>query len=340
MTSRDRILTALRCEEPDRVPYLELAVDRALSDRLLGKGTDTTQRTNLEENTFNLQEAIAVADHLRMDNLSYIIRAPVYAEKHAGKDGRLFYGGGMIRGPEDISMIDLPDPRDDALYEEAAAFTAGKGDRAACFLTRAGIFPVLLGMGVENFSIGLYDQLDFIKELLDMYFSWSEEVASRVCDMGFDIYISTDDMAFKSAPYFSPDVFRELVLPYYQRLAQKITLPWIIHSDGNILPFLDDLLSVGITGIHPNEKGAVDIRQVKKDYGKRLCLLGNVDLNLLGNGTADEVREEVRWLLREVGPGGGYILTSGNSLAGYCIPENVMAMVESLSEYGSYPIRA
>ena len=335
MTSRERVMKTLRLGEPDRVPYMELAVDRALAQKLMGRDQGAlSQRANLEENVFDLSEAIAVADHLRLDNLSYVLRAPVYAEKHEGKDGRLFYGKGLIT--DDISIIDLPDPHDPALYEEARAFASSKEDRAACFVTRAGIFPVLLGMGVENFSIALYDNPDFVKELLEMYFSWSEVVAAHVCSLGFDIYISTDDMAFKSAPYFSPAVFRDLVLPYYRRLAEKITLPWIIHSDGNILPFLEDLLSLGISGIHPNEKGAVNIKQMKDEYGKRVCLLGNVDLNLLGNGTVEEVKDEVRWLLREIAPGGGYIMTSGNSLAGYCIPENVMAMVETLAKHGEY----
>ena len=317
---------------------MEFSVDRALSDKLLNRKRLSSQKANLEKNDFSVSEAISVAEHLRMDNLSYVLRAPVYAEKHEGKDGRLFYGKGLIAKPADISLIELPNPDDDALYEEAASFAAAKGDRAACFVTRAGIFPVLLSMGIDNFSIALYDNLDFVKELLEIYFSGSEAVAARVSSLGFDIYVSTDDMAFNSAPYFSPEVFRELVLPYYRRLAPKITLPWIVHSDGNILPLLDDLLSLGISGIHPMEKGAIDIRSVKKEYGNRVCLLGNVDLNLLGNGTETEVREEVMWLLREIAPGGGYILTSGNSLAGYCIPENVMAMVETVTEYGSYPV--
>ena len=337
LTSRERVLAALQPGIPDRVPYMEFSVDRALSEKLLDRAGSTSQRANLEENVFSVSDATAIADRLRMDNLSYVLRAPVYAEKHEGKDGRLFYGRGLIEGPSDLSKVELPDPDDDALFEGAASFAEAKGDRAACFVTRAGIFPVLLGMGIDNFSIALYDDLNFVKELLDLYFSWSETVAARVSDLGFDIYVSTDDLAFKSAPYFSPDIFRELVLPYYRRLVEKIKLPWIVHSDGNIVPILDDFLSLGVAGIHPLEKGAVDIRSIKRTYGNRVCLLGNVDLNLLGNGTVTEVRDEVAWLVNEIAPGGGYILTSGNSLAGYCIPENVIAMVDAVAEFGTYP---
>ncbi len=339
MTSRERVLTALRREEPDRVPYCELGVDLNLAQRLMGWGEPGSQATDLEKNQFTVEEAKELAAFLKLDNISYVLRAPVYAKKSAGLDGRLFYGEGMIKTKKDMAMIELPDPQDDALYEDARRFVENKGDFACCFVTRIGIFPTFLGMGIENFSIALYENLPFIEAVLDRYCDWTEVVAEKACQMGFDVYISTDDMAFKSGPFFSPQVFHDLVLPRYQRIRKKITLPWVIHSDGNLMPFLDDLLSLDIAGLHPNEKGAMDIRGMKRDYGDRLCLLGNVDLNILGKEKPEDVEREVKGLIRDVGPGGGYIVTSGNSLAAYLLPDNVRALSEAVQKYGSYPIR-
>ena len=339
MSSRERVLAALRREEPDRVPYCELAIDRPLAQRLMGWGQMASQAADLEANVYSVGEAKAIASFLKLDNITYVLRAPVYAHKHAGKDGRLFYGAGMIKSKADLPLVQLPDPTDDALYAGAEAFAAQKGDYAACLVTRIGIFPTMLSIGLEDFCIALYEDRPLIEALLDRYCDWTEVVAERVCQLGFDVYITTDDMAFKSAPYFSPQVFRDLVLPRYQRIAQKITLPWVIHSDGNLMPFLDDLVSLGIAGLHPLEKGAMDIGAVKRAYGDRLCLLGNVDLNLLGMGTPSEVDREVRELIRDVGPGGGYIVTSGNSLAGYLEPENVIALSRAVQTYGRYPLQ-
>jgi len=330
------VLAALACREPDRVPYMELGVDRALAQRLLGWSGTASQRANLEAQSFSASEAREIAQNLGMDNVSFVLRAPIYADKIEGKDGRLFYGQGHIRSRSDLALIRLPDPEDDSLYAEAREFVAGKGDFAACFVTRAGIFPTLLSMGIEGFSTAVYDDPGFVGEVLDRYFAWAVKVARRACSLGFDCYISTDDMAFKTAPYFSPALFRELVLPRYRELARAVSLPWIVHSDGNILPFLDDLLDLGIVGIHPLENGAVDIREVKRRYGRRVCLMGNVDLNLLGNGTPAAVEAEVRGLIRDLAPGGGYILTSGNSLAGYCLPDNVRALAAAARKYGAY----
>jgi uroporphyrinogen decarboxylase len=338
MTSRERVHAALMRRQPDRVPYCELGVNRSLAQQLMGWGPPLSQSVNLEANQYTIDEAKALADFLKLDNISYVLRAPVYAEKHAGQDGILFYGDGHIKTAADLAMVALPDPTDPALYAEAEAFVRQKGDFSAWFITRISIFPTMLSMGIEGFSVALYEDRPLVERLLDMYTDWIVEVAQRVCKLGFDVFASTDDMAFNTDPFFSPQLFRELVLPRYRRVAQHITIPWFIHSDGNILPFLDDLASVGVIGEHPNEKGAVDIRAVKRQYGDRLCILGNVDLNLLGAGTPEQVDQEVKELIRDVAPGGGYIVTSGNSLAGYCLPENVLAMSRAVQKYGRYPI--
>jgi uroporphyrinogen decarboxylase len=340
MTSRERVLTALARKQPDRVPYCELGIDRALAQRLMGWGTPSSEAANLEKNAYTVEEAKALAAFLHLDNICFVLRAPVYAERHSGKEGRLFYGEGQIKSETDLDRLQLPDPHDDALYAEAEAFVKQKGEYACWFVTRMGIFPTMLSMGTETFCVALYDNLPFIETILDRYCHWTEVVAERVCRMGFDVFATTDDMAFNTATFFSPKVFHDLVLPRYQRLARKVSLPWIIHTDGNILPFLDDLMSVGIAGLHPIEKGAMDIRHMKRTYADRLCLLGNVDLNLLGMGSPEAVDGEVRELIRDVGPGGGYIVTSGNSLAAYCLPDNVRALSQAVQRYGQYPIRA
>ena len=337
MTSRERVLTALRRDVPDRVPYCEFAVDRALAHKLMGWQPLESQATSLETNLYTVGEIKDIAATLGMDNIYYVLRAPVYAERIPGQDGRLFYGKGMIKTEADLPKLQLPDPYDDALYLPMKAFIEQKGDFAACFVTRIGPFSTWLSMGLENFSYCLYENRAFIERVLDTYCDWAAVVAERVCSMGFDVFVSTDDMAFKTQTIVSPRVFRSLFVPRYRRVREKITLPWVMHSDGNLMPILEDLLDLGIAGLHPIEKGAMDIRAVKRAYGDRICLLGNVDLNILGAGTPDEVDREVRELIRDVGPGGGYIVSSGNSLAGYLDPDNVRALSAALKRYSQYP---
>ena len=338
MNSRERVAVALRCGQPDRVPYCELGIDRALAQKLMDWGQPTSQAANLESMSYTVQEARSIAERLGLDNLTYVLRAPVYAEKVPGVDGRLFYGAGLLRSRADLSLMQLPAPDDPALYAGAETFLRERGDYSTWFVTRMGIFPTMLSMGTEGFSVALFEDRPLVEEILDRNVDWSIAVAKRVCQMGFDAYVTTDDMAFKTTTFFSPKIFRELVMPRYRRLREAVTLPWIIHSDGNMLPFMDDLVSLGISGMHPNEKGAMDPRETKRRYGDRICVLGNVDLNILGLGTTEDVDREVFELIRDVGPGGGYIVTSGNSLAGYLKPENAIALGQAVRKYGQYPL--
>ena len=78
-----------------------------------------------------------------------------------------------------------------------------------------------------------------------------------------------------------------------------------------------------------------DIEQVKKEYGSRVCLIGNIDLSYtLVNGTIEEVKNEVRSRIEKIGYNGGYILSSANSITSYCKTENILAMRDALLEYG------
>ena len=128
-------------------------------------------------------------------------------------------------------------------------------------------------------------------------------------------------------------------MPRYQKVVANIKLPWILHSDGNILPILDDLLLLGMKGIANIEPGPMDILQLKKDYKDKVCLMGNIDLHYtLTQGSAQETADEVRQRIQQIAPGGGYILATSNGVTAYCKPENVKAMAQNLLKYGNYPI--
>ncbi len=339
MSQRERVMAALNREQPDRVPFCELAIDRGLAQKLMGweevpAETGATAITN----PYTAEESKEIASFLGLDNLSYIMRAPTYAHMGKGTGGRSFPGEGMIKTEADLSMIELPDPYNDEFYAGAEEFVKKRGEYPVAFVTRIGMFQTILGFGIQNFALALYDKRELIEKVLDIYFDWMTVVAERICQIGFDFFMTTDDFAFKTGLFFSPDVFKDLMAPRYRRVLEKVTIPWVLHSDGNIREAVDILIDLGVAGLHPNEKGAQDIRAMKRDYGDRICLLGNLDLNLLGRGSPEEVDREVRELIRDVGPGGGYILTSGNSMASYLKPECVMAMSEAVKKYGRYPI--
>lgn len=338
MTPRERILCALNRGEPDRVPYCEWTIDQVVAAQLLGL---EPPKEIAEVATYrrSVDEEKALSRLLHRDNICYRLTAPIFAEKVKGKDGRIFYGKGLIGSEKDLGLMDFPDPYDDGLYVGPEEYARKKGEFALVFSTRLGISPTYLSMGMEQFSYALYDNPGLVEKVMDAYCGWATAVVERICQLDFDIILSSDDLAWKAAPLFSPKFFSDVAVPKIQRVVEKISIPWIHHSDGNILPLLDDLIDLGVKGIHPIEPTAMDINDVKKRYGRKVCLLGNIDVNTLSTGTPREVEEEVKRRIRDVAPGGGYIVSSGNSIPSYCKPENVIAMAEAIQKYGKYPIR-
>lgn len=315
MTRRERVATAVARQQPDRVPFCEIGIDQEIAEQVLGRPMEPVP--DLETNPRNVADEVELSERLGLDNIRCVLRAPVYTERKSASAGAAFYTRGLIRSEDDIDLIDLPDPDDDCMYETLAEFAEGKGDFSLWMITRLGLFPAMLSVGMERFLIALYERPRFAEQVLDIYCDWARAVVERACQFDIDVMCSTDDLAGKAGPLFAPERFHELVTPRFAAIAKGISRPWVLHSDGDVTELLDDLLSLGIDGLHPNEEGAMDIRRMKRDYGDGLCLLGNVDLDLLMLGEPDEVRETVRELIRNVGPGGGYIVTSGNSLAQY-----------------------
>jgi uroporphyrinogen decarboxylase len=162
-------------------------------------------------------------------------------------------------------------------------------------------------------------------------------------EMGVDGITGGNDWAFKTGPMFSVRHLREFVAPYLKRIvdeAHLLGLPYMKHIDGDIRQHLPVLVcEVGIDGLHSIEPSAnMDIGALKRQYGDRLTLLGNLDCDLLARGSPAEIDAQVLDLMREVAPGGGYIFSTANSVLMDVPLENLEAMTSAARRYGRYPI--
>jgi len=338
MTSRERVLAALKLKQPDRVPWVESSVHNNLVEKLLKRSdfekASVTQLFALPGARFSP----AVFEVLAIDNMNFSLAPPRFVTSRS-VEGMDMIIGGLIKTEADLAKIVLPDPESDEFYRSAREFVArykGSG-KALCITTRMGVSNTYLSMGIEHFSLQLYENRDFVLTVTDIFIDWACKAVQKINGLGFDFMIVPEDLAWKQGPLFSPKMFRELFLPRMKKVADKIQIPWIYHSDGNLMPILDDLLTLGMSGLANIEPNAMNINELKQRYGRRVCLVGNIDLHYtLTQGTPEEVEAEVKKRIQDVGPGGGYILASSNSLAGYCKPENVLAMHRALLKYGNY----
>jgi uroporphyrinogen-III decarboxylase len=178
-----------------------------------------------------------------------------------------------------------------------------------------------------------------VKEIHQRFSEWFVKALDHINQMDFDFYVVSDDLADTKAPFMDPDMFREFSLLYQKMVAAEIKKPWVFHSDGNLIPVMEDLLSLGLSGIHPIQPSAMNIEKLKSSYGNRVCLVGNIDLDYtLTMGTPEEVDRQVKKRIAVVGSGGGYIISSSNSLVSYCTTENVFTMTEAIRRHGKYPM--
>jgi uroporphyrinogen decarboxylase len=143
----------------------------------------------------------------------------------------------------------------------------------------------------------------------------------------------------------SPQHFQTFVLPYLKKsidTAHDLGVPYIKHTDGNILAILDMLIEAGSDAIDPIEPAAgMDIGEVKARYGDRIAVMGNVDCSfVLTQGTPQDVVEAVKETIAKASPGGGHILASSNSIHPTVKPQNYKVMVETARQFGNYPISA
>ena len=165
-------------------------------------------------------------------------------------------------------------------------------------------------------------------------------------EAGVDGIIGGNDWCFKTGPIFSPGNFRTFFVPHLRKIVElchAYGVPYIKHLDGNTNRLLDSLVyEVGIDAHHPIEPSAgMDIFALKKQYGDRITLMGNLDCgDLLTNGTPDQVATHSKTLIDGLAPGGGYIFSSSNSIHDGVKLENLYAMLDTVKSYGRYPRRS
>jgi len=198
-------------------------------------------------------------------------------------------------------------------------------------------------MGFNNFATSLImdEQLvaDVFRKVAEIQFQGLEQIF-EMPHVGA-VWV-VDDLAFGTGPMISPQAFRDHVFTWYGEMATRChrnKLLFIMHSDGDLTTLMEDIIDMGVDILQPIDPTCMDIVKIKKEYGDRLCLVGNVSNELLRSGTPAEVEERVKYLIRNVAPEGGYCVGSGNSVPDWAKFENYMAMREATFKYGKYPIQ-
>ena len=160
-----------------------------------------------------------------------------------------------------------------------------------------------------------------------------------------DVFQLADDIAMQNAPFMSPQLYREMIKPYQMELFQyvkKFTNAKIYyHSCGSIGMLLDDLIEAGVDILNPVQVSATNMEtdKLKQRYGKRLSFWGAIDtFHVLPKGSPQDVAREVKKRIKDLAPGGGYVVGPVHNIQSDVPPENIIAMYETALKYGNYPL--
>ena len=191
------------------------------------------------------------------------------------------------------------------------------GDRFFLMLHGDATFGVPSGQHMVAFACRLADEPKKVKAEAAAMVDRALERGQRLRDHGgLDGFALCADYCFNDGPFLSPVQFGEFVTPYLDRLVRGYRdqgFYVIKHTDGNIMPIIDQLVDCNPHALHSlDPQGGVDIAEVKRRYGNRVCLIGNVNCGALDTGTDQEVAESVRYALRHGMPEGGYIFSTSN----------------------------
>lgn len=253
---------------------------------------------------------------------------------------------GPIKSPQDLKHYSPPDPNaDDVLGHLPEVVQHFKGRKAITAICRDAFFNPAFLRGTTNFLMDMVDNPRLVHELVKVCLSYDIPAMQRMVAAGVDVVVFGDDYADTRSTLMSPVHFREFVLPGLQRCvdaAHEAGAYVVKHTDGNIMPILDMIVGTGIDALNPLEpRAGMDIGLIKQRYGDRIALVGNIDCgHLLSEASPDDVRCVTRKTIRIAAPGGRYCLSSSNRIHSSVKPENLMAVVETLRQYGGHPIQA
>ena len=217
----------------------------------------------------------------------------------------------------------------------------GRG-RYALLLHGDATLSIPSGSEMEGLCLRLTDEPSRVKAESERNVGWALDWAEKLKRHGgLDGFALCSDYCFNTGPFLSPAMFSEFVTPYLAKLTKgyrDMGFYAIKHTDGNIMPVLDDLVQTNPHALHSlDPQGGVDIAEVKRRVGNRVCLIGNVSCAALDTGTDDEVVASARYALRHGMPGGGYVFGTSNCVYTGMRLARYELMLDVWRREGNYP---
>jgi len=384
MTSRERVLSTIHHEQPDRIPLI-VGVSNATGIKMKPyRGIkDIIGVSAPDEYLYDWPElGTAAIDDKTMRRLRSDVRGVLdlepektrkqNRERSAHSDCIDSWGSGQsevepgewyprihplpaARTIEDLDSYpgwpDMLDPTRVAHVRETAKKLA-KENQYAIMATPWLLFPFERAhamQGMEVFLLNMATEPEFARALLERIAACCKQLMGQFLQAlgdNVDIIKIGDDLGTEKSLLISPKMYREILKPihadFISFIKARTKAKVFFHSDGDVAPLIEDFIEIGIDILNPIQTSAgsmSDLTSIKKRFGSNIIFCGGIDSqNILPRGSPEEVRQEVRRVMQILGQGGGCMIGAVHTIMNDVPPENVLAMVDAVEEFGHYPL--
>jgi len=357
MTPRERVLTAMRRQVPDKVPRrLEY---HSFPQTLMEKFQKITGATDPDEYFEYEVRDVSFGESTRTKGLEKYTNREIppgaYVNLDWGNIERVGYYDNIIETVHyaledaetvsDIEQYPMPDYLEPYRWKDIKEQTAAFHDRdlAVMGCMSQTIFEVAWGVrGFENFLADMIINRPMVQLLIDNITQMRAEQARIYAQADIDVLRLGDDVGTERGMMISPPLFREWLKPKYVEIinAAREIKPDILvffHSDGACEEIIPDLIDVGVDILNPVQPECMDPALIKKQFGDKLAFWGTIGIQrTMPFGTPEDVEREVKERIETVGKGGGLLLTPTHLLQSEVPWENVVAFFEAVDKYGTY----
>lgn len=356
MKHRDRVLTALSHERPDRCP-MQVSFTPEFASRLASEmqlGLEKLHNPHGGGNTYELERllgedmlltSVGWANSYYQDAREYIDewgigwKAVEYTTPF-GVGHYTEFSHHPLADDDAIDSYNPPDPNRPELYREAEwTLQNFKNEYWIVGVTVTTMFECAWALrGYERMLSDFVLNPDLAERLLDIPYHYHLVAARKLTEMGVDMIWIGDDVGAQKAMLISPKMWRKFLKPRMANFIAELKainpqLKVAYHSDGFIYPIIPDLIEIGLDVLNPIQPASLDPIQLKQDFGDKLCFWGSIDeQHTLPFGSVDDVRSEVKTRMKTLGKNGGMILGPTHHVQLDTPMENFWAMVEAITQ--------
>ena len=342
-TNAERLFLALQRKEPDRVPHFEFGIDPKVKNAILPGASYEEFIDYMDWDALISRDRFFLKEEVLSQN-PRITRNEWGVVKRYTEEVTPIPIEAPIKSEKDLESYQLPNPDDEHRFEQIRQWAKRyQGERAiVAFVTDHNSLTSDL-LDFSERLMAFYTNPELVLRVNEIVLDYQLRYIRNVISAGADIVHFSGDWAYKNGPMFSPEHYNKFVLPPFKAMVQEAKKGGVYvmkHSDGNCWSLLDGIVDAGTDAFHPMDPMAdMDIGEGKQKYGDKLCLMGNVNCaTTLSFATVEEVRQETKDVIRKAGIGGGLIISSSNTIHSAVKPENYVAMVRTIKEYGQYPL--